>query len=87
MVTGCLPSVTLFQTIFPFNLLLQELNYQGTLILIGPRSITPGDAQWLAYRVRTVRPDYCLRLLHSSYASITGLGERTEMRLKAETDC
>ncbi len=64
------------------NLLLHKLNYQGLLILIGPRSTTPGDAQWLDHHVRAICPNYRLRLVHNSYASITGLGEQTEMRLK-----
>jgi len=67
----------------PFtNLLLNELSYPGLLVLIGPRSTTPGDAQWIEYQVRKARPDYRLRLIHHSYAAITGLGEVTELRLK-----
>jgi hypothetical protein len=64
------------------NLLLHALNYQGLLVLIGPRSTTLGDAQWIDHQIQTVRPDYRLRWMHKSYASITGLGEPTELRLK-----
>ena len=64
------------------NLLLNELNYQGLLVLIGPRTTTPGDARWIDYQIRAIRPDYRLRLMHYSYASVTGLGEPTELRLK-----
>lgn len=64
------------------NLLIHELNYHGLLVLIGPRSTTLGDAQWIDHRIREIRPDYRLRLMHYSYASLTGLGEVTELRLK-----
>lgn len=64
------------------DLLLRELQYQGILILIGPRTTTVGDAQWIDYKIRSIRPDYHLRLLHFSHASITGLGEPTELRLR-----
>ena len=67
----------------PFaKLMLAELNYQGLLVLIGPCTTTIGDAQWLDHQVRSLRPDYSLRLLHSSYSSVTGKGEPTEPRLK-----
>jgi hypothetical protein len=67
----------------PFvELLLRDLQYQGLLVLIGPRTTTPGDAQWVEHHARQARPDYRLRLLHYSHASITGLGEETEPRLK-----
>jgi hypothetical protein len=64
------------------HILLQVLNYQGILVLIGPRSTTLGDAQWIDHKVRTDRPDYRLRLMHSSYSTVTGTGEMTELRLK-----
>ncbi len=67
----------------PFTeLLLKDINYQGLLVLIGPRTTTPGDAQWVEHHVRQARPDYRLRLLHYSRATVTGLGEETEPRLK-----
>jgi hypothetical protein len=64
------------------NLLLDELQYQGLLVLIGPRSTTIGDAQWLDHHIRAARSDYRLRLVHYSHASITWQGTPTEMRLK-----
>jgi hypothetical protein len=64
------------------RLLLQELKYQGLLVLIGPRTTSIGDAQWIDHQVRIVRPDYRLRMMHSSYSSVTGKGEPTERRLK-----
>ena len=76
-----------FQDVIPgysafTRLMMQELNYQGILVLIGPRTTTLGDAQWIDHQVRTIRPDYGLRLLHYSYSSVTGQGEPTELRLK-----
>lgn len=64
------------------RLLLDELKFQGLLVLIGPRSTTLGDAQWIDHHVKTIRPDYGLRLMHYSYSSVTGSGEVTEPRLK-----
>jgi hypothetical protein len=67
----------------PFTqLFLQELDYQGLLVLICPRGTTLGDVQWLIHQIAQVRSDYGLRLLHYSYATLTGLGEATELRLK-----
>lgn len=67
----------------PFaQLLLDELRYQGTGVFIGPRSTTPGDAQWLYHQVQTMRAEYQLKVIHYSYASVTGTGVLTEPRLK-----
>jgi hypothetical protein len=67
----------------PFiQLMVQELNYQGILILIGPRTTTLGDVQWIDHLVKNIRSDYSLRLLHYSHSSVTGSGEEMEMRLK-----
>jgi hypothetical protein len=64
------------------RLMMQELNYRGILVLIGPRTTTLGDAQWIDHQIRSFCPDYGLRLLHYSHSTITGSGESTEMRLK-----
>jgi hypothetical protein len=64
------------------QLMMQELNFQGLLVLIGPRTTTLGDAQWIDHQVKSYRSDYSLRCLHHSHSSITGSGEVTEMRLK-----
>jgi hypothetical protein len=64
------------------RLLLGELGYQGTLVCICPNSTTPGDARWLYDQIKAVRPDFGLRLFHSSYTTITGSGLETEPRLK-----
>ncbi len=71
------PEFLAFSTLF-----LHELKYQGILVLIGPRTTTMSDAQWIDHHIRTLRPDYGLRLLHYSFSSITGSGESTELRLK-----
>lgn len=63
-------------------LLLGELGYPGTLVCIGPRATTLGDAQRLYGQVKAVQPGYGLRLIHESYATVTGLGEVHERRLK-----
>jgi hypothetical protein len=64
------------------RLLLGELRYDGLLVCIGPRSTTVGDARYLYEQVKAVRPDYGLRLMHHSHATLTGGGEVTEPRLK-----
>jgi len=64
------------------TLLMGQLNYQGLIVLIGPRSTTIGDAQWIDHQVRAIRSNHGLRLLHHSYSPITGQGESTELRLK-----
>jgi hypothetical protein len=64
------------------RLLLGELGYQGTLVCICPNSTTPGDARWLYDQIKAARPDFGLRLFHSSYATVTGSGIETEPRLK-----
>ncbi len=64
------------------RLLLGELAYSGTLVCICPKTTTLGDCRWLHHQVKTVRSEFGLRLIHSSYASVTGAGELTELRLK-----
>jgi hypothetical protein len=64
------------------RLLLGELGYQGTLVCVCPNSTTPGDARWLYDQIQAIRPDVGLRLCHSSYATITSSGLKTEPRLK-----
>jgi hypothetical protein len=64
------------------RLLLGELGYQGTLVCISPRDTTLGDAQLLYQQIKTLQPAFGLRLIHYSHATITGLGEAHEPRLK-----
>lgn len=64
------------------HLLLGDLNYQGTCVCICPNTTTPGDARWLYDHIKAARPDFGLRLCHSSYATVTGSGLETEPRLK-----
>jgi hypothetical protein len=59
-----------------------ELGYDGTCVCICPKGTTMGDIRWLYCRVRERREDVGLRLIHYSYSSVTGRGERTEPRLK-----
>jgi hypothetical protein len=63
------------------RLLLDDLRYDGTVILICPNSTTMGDIAWLHHQVQGYRPDVGLRLIHHSYAALTGHGEMTETRL------
>jgi hypothetical protein len=63
-------------------LLWDDLGYQGTLVCICPNTTTMGDVQRLYAQTRTVRADVNLRLLHYSYATLTGHDEVTPLRLK-----
>lgn len=65
-----------------WHLLLSELGYQGTLVCIGPRDTTLGDVQRLYQQVKALQPAFGLRMIHYSHATITGLGEAHERRLK-----
>jgi len=64
------------------QLLLGELGYSGTLVCICPRVTTMGDVRWLYHQVQALREDFGLRLVYSSYATVTGGGVETEPRLK-----
>ncbi len=64
------------------DLLLGELHYDGTLVLIGPKTTTMGDIRRLYDRIRARRADCGLRLIHHSYATVTGAGSPHEPRLK-----
>ena len=64
------------------RLLWGDLGYQGTLVCICPNTTTMGDAQRLYAQTRIARPDVNLRLLHYSYATLTGHDEVTPLRLK-----
>jgi hypothetical protein len=67
----------------PFaRLLLQELHYDGLLVCICPNSTNMGDIQWLYQQVQAFRANVGLRLIHHSYATLTGTDKETEMRLK-----
>lgn len=67
----------------PFaQLLLGELAYNGLLVCIGPHHTNLGDIQWLYCQIQQYRPGVGLRLIHHSYATLTGMDEETEMRLK-----
>jgi hypothetical protein len=64
------------------DLLLGELRYDGTLVCIGPKTTHMGDIRRLYDRIRARRADFGLRLIHHSYATVTGAGVTTEPRLK-----
>lgn len=64
------------------DLLLGELRYAGTLVCIGPKTTNMGDVRRLYDRVRARRADCGLRLIHHSYATVTGGGSPHEPRLK-----
>lgn len=63
-------------------LLFGGLAYDGTLVCIAPRTTTLGDARWLYETARAARPGVGLRLIHYSYATLTGAGEEHAPRLK-----
>ena len=63
-------------------LLFGQLGYDGTLVCIAPRTTTPGDMRWLYDTATDANPGVGLRLIHHSYATLTGAGERHEPRLK-----
>lgn len=64
------------------RLLLQTLHCDGLLVCIGPNSTNMGEVRWLYAQARACRPDIGLRLIHYSYATLTGNNEATERRLK-----
>jgi hypothetical protein len=64
------------------HLLLGELQYNGTLVCICPKTTSMGDIAQLYAQVQGLRPDFGLRLIHHSYATRTGAGQETELRLK-----
>ena len=64
------------------RLLFGELSYDGTLVCICPKTTTMGDIRWLYEQTRELREDVGLRLIHYSYATVTGVGKVTEPRLK-----
>lgn len=64
------------------KLLLADLQYNGSLVCIGPRTTTMGDITRLYEHLRTVAPTVNLRLIHHTYSTLTGSGEVTEPRLK-----
>ena len=49
---------------------------------LGPNSTNMGDIRRLYGQVQRLRPDVGLRLIHHSYATMTGADKATEMRLK-----
>lgn len=64
------------------RLLFDELNYQGTIVCIGPKSMSMGDVRQLYDQVQAVAPQIGLRMIHYSYATVTGRGDQTLPRLK-----
>lgn len=64
------------------SLLFGALRYAGTAVFICPKDTTPGDIRWLHHQLATVCADLGLALIHYSYATLTGGGEETELRLK-----
>ncbi|MBP6789649.1 MAG: hypothetical protein KA170_18825 [Candidatus Promineofilum sp.] len=64
------------------TLLFGQLGYDGTLVCIAPRATTPGDMRWLYETATAANPGVGLRLIHHSYATLTGAGEPHEPRLK-----
>ncbi len=61
---------------------LGQLGYAGTLVCIGPKTTHMGAIRRLYERIRARRDDFGLRLIHHSYATITGAGTPTPPRLK-----
>jgi hypothetical protein len=67
----------------PFSrLLLSDLSYDGTVVMVCPNSTTMGDITWLHHQVQDYRYDVGLRLIHHSYAAQTGHGEVTDTQLR-----
>lgn len=64
------------------RLLLDQLRYDGTVVCICPNSMTMGDIAWLYHQIRDYRPDVGLRLIHHSWATVTGEGKEMGPRLK-----
>jgi hypothetical protein len=64
------------------DLFLGQLGYAGTLVCIGPKTTNMGDIRRLYDRMRGQQADIGLRLIHYSYAAVTGAGIPTEPRLK-----
>lgn len=64
------------------RLLLGEWRYSGLLVCICPKSTTMGDVAKLHHAIRAYRGDFNLRLIHHSYATVTGGNEITDRRLK-----
>lgn len=64
------------------RLLLGEIGYSGLLVCIGPRTTDMGDIRKLHRSVQDLRPEYGLSLIHHSFSSVTGRGERTPLRCK-----
>ncbi len=61
--------------------LLADLQFNGTLVCIGPKTTHLGDAQWLYKQVAHWRSHMNPRLIHHSYSTVTGIGAITEPRL------
>jgi len=64
------------------DLFLGQLGYAGTLVCIGPKTTHMGDIRRLYERIRAQQADVGLRLIHYSYATVTGAGISHEPRLK-----
>lgn len=64
------------------QLLLAELAFNGMFVCVCPKTTTMGDMSRLYQHVRAWRPNTGLRLIHYSYANVTGGGQETELRLK-----
>jgi hypothetical protein len=64
------------------QVLLDRLQYDGTLVCICPKTTTMGDIAHLYRQIQDYRKDWGLRLVHHTYSTLTGDGEETEMRLK-----
>lgn len=64
------------------QVLLGKLQYSGTLICICPKTTTMGDITQLYHQIHGHCKDWGLRLIHRTHSTLTGDGEKTEMRLK-----
>lgn len=64
------------------EVLLHQLQFQGLLVCICPNTTTMGDISQLYQQIQAQRPDVHLRLIHHSFSTITGYGDRTEPRRK-----
>jgi hypothetical protein len=64
------------------GLLLDALQYDGTVVFICPKTTTMGEITWLYQQIQAYHSDIGLRLIHYSFSTLTGNGEETEPRLK-----
>jgi len=64
------------------RLIFNELDYDGTVVCICPKSTTMGDIRRLYSHINDLRVDVGLHLIHYSVTTLTADGQTTEPRLK-----